>query len=380
MPASAPLLRRDVQAATARLRQLACLDVTGPQAIAPVLAQLHRLIGFDAGCLIHAGAQGEMEVFMENPALQAAMPDYFDPRIQHSEARVMRRGARHFAEALRVEKGAQMLPQMVKVTLPELVRSDFFNVVLRPGDVGDGLKLPLRTAAGHGVGVLWLFRRVADPLFTPAEAAALGRLETLLARALQPAGADTHDTDEVEVCGQGLLVVSPAGQLQWVSPEAQALLAQAMGTRWRAGDSELPDALRLLVQRLFWPVPGAMAPLPELALCNAHGSFALRATRLASVASGAGAPEAAAIHITHRRPRGARVLERLQALGLPRRQAELAYWLVRGLPEAQVAERMGVSINTVAYHRRQLYAALGVQGRGDLAQRLLPPLPTTPQG
>ena len=37
--------------------------------------------------------------------------------------------------------------------------------VLRPGDVGDGLKLPLRTSAGHGVGILWLFRREADPRY-----------------------------------------------------------------------------------------------------------------------------------------------------------------------------------------------------------------------
>lgn len=380
MPAPVSSPRRDIQAA-ARLRQLACLDTTGPQAIAPVLAALHPLIGFDAGCLIHPGAQGEMEVFMENPALQTAMPDYFDPRIQHSEARVMHRGARHFAEALRVEKGVQMLPQMSKVPVPELVRSEFFNVVLRPGDVGDGLKLPLRTGAGQGVGVLWLFRSVADPHFTAAEAAALGRLEPLLARALQPGEADTDDT---EVCGQGLLVVSPAGQVQWVSPEAHTLLALAMGTRWRAGNSELPDAVRLLVQRLFWPATGGDGHLPELALRTAHGSFALRATRLAGLAGDAaaspGAPEAAAIHITHRRPRWAQLLERLHALGLPRRQAELAYWLARGLQEAQVAERMGVSINTVAYHRRHLYAALGVEDRQALLQRLQRPLPTTPRG
>lgn len=375
MPAHASLPRRDTQA-TARLRQLACLDDTGPQAIAPVLAALHQLVGFDAGCLIHAGAQGEMEVFMENPVLQASMPDYFDPRIERSEARVMRRGARHFAEALRVEKGVQLLPQMASVPLPELVRSEFFNVVLRPGDVGDGMKLPLRTRAGQGVGVLWLFRRVADPVFTQAEAAVLGQLETLLARALQPADADAWDTDDSEVCGQGLMVVSPAGQVQWVSLEAQALLALAMGTRWRASSGDLPDAVHLLVQRLFWPAAGAAAPLPELLLRNAHGAFALRATRLAGAtgaAEGAAMADVAAIHITHRKPRGARLMERLHTLGLPRRQAELAYWLVRGLPEAQAAERMGVSINTIAYHRRQLYAALGVQGRQALVQRLLPP-------
>lgn len=365
--------------AAAQLRQLACLDATGPQAIAPVLAELHHLVGFDAGCLIHPGAGGEMEVFMENPALQAAMPDYFDPRILASEARVMHRSARQFNEALRLERGALLLPQMAKVPVAELERSDFFNAVLRPGDVGDGLKLPLHARGGQGVGMLWLYRRAADRRFTPEDAAALGRLEPVLARALHPGEADDGDS---EVCGQGLLIVSPAGRLQWVSPEAQALLVLALGTRWRAG-GDLPDAVRLLVQRLFWPAaPGMHAegpPLPELALRNAHGTFSLRATHLAG-AAGAGMGEAAAIHITRRMPRAARLLACLRTLGLPPRQAELAYWLVRDLPEAHIAERMGVSINTVAYHRRQLYAALGVPGRDALAQRLLPPSTTTAQG
>jgi len=260
-------------------------------------------------------------------------------------------------------------------TLPELMRSDFFNTVLRPGDVGDGLKLPLR--AGQGAGVLWLFRREADRRFTPEDAAALGRLEPVLARALQPA--DAHACGDGEVCGQGLLVVSPEGGLQWVSPEAQALLAQALGTRWRAGGGGLPEAVRLLVQRLFWPAAGGAGPLPEVALRNAHGAFSLRATRLAGAL---GTGEAAAVHITRRVPRGTRLRARLHTLGLPRRQAELAYWLVRGAQEPQIAERMGVSVNTVAYHRRQLYAALAVQNRQELAACVEAAMTatTTPQG
>jgi len=362
-----PTPRRATQA-LAHLRQLACLDATGPQAIAPVLAELHALVGFDAGCFIHAGAGGEMEVFMENPALQAAMPGYFEPRILASEARVMRRGALRFTEALREERGALMLEQMARVPLPELARSEFFNEVLRPGDVGDGLKLALHARGGEGVGFLWLFRRAGDAAFTPGDAAALGRLEPLLARALQPPpGADAEDS---EVCGQGLLVISSEGRLQWVSPEAQALLALALGTRWRAGGGgDLPDVVRLLAQRLFWPAAHGEAPLPEVALRNAHGTFTLHATRLAGVGHGGAA---AAIHVTRRMPRGTRLLARLGALGLPQRQCELAYWLARGLAEPHIAQRMGVSINTVAYHRRQLYAALGVQNRQALAARVDP--------
>jgi DNA-binding CsgD family transcriptional regulator len=78
-----------------------------------------------------------------------------------------------------------------------------------------------------------------------------------------------------------------------------------------------------------------------------------------------------ALHITRRMARGARLLSALQALGLPRRQQELAWWLARGLSESQIAERMGISANTVVYHRRQLYNRLGLQGRQELLGSLL---------
>ncbi len=384
-----PSTRRATEAA-AHLRQLACLENSGPSLILPVLRELHHLIGFDAGCFIHAGADGELDVFMENPALQAAVPDYFDPRILQSELEVLHRSSRQFGETLREERGVQMLPQISKVPLPELLRSDFYNVVLRPGDVGDGLSLALCSPQGQGVGILKLYRRGWSRRFTETDAAVLGRLEAILTRALQPGETDTELS---EICGEGLLIVSPQARLQWVSPGAQGLLRQAFGQRWRHG--ELPAAVESLIQRLYWTqgkrsAPGgsaAEAELPVLTLHNVHGEFMLRAAPLAGTGSGiqagieagtqAGtdaadprASEAVAIHITRRVLRGVRLLERLRALGLPGRQIELACWLARGLPESSIADRMGVSANTVVYHRRQLYARLGVATRSELLGRL----------
>lgn len=83
-----------------------------------------------------------------------------------------------------------------------------------------------------------------------------------------------------------------------------------------------------------------------------------------TAASGEG--HSVSIHITQRAPRVARLLPALRMLGLPQRQHELAYWLVRGLPEDQIAARMGISANTTTYHRRQIYTRLGVQTRQEL--------------
>jgi DNA-binding CsgD family transcriptional regulator len=302
---------------------------------------------------------------MENPVLQAATPDYFDPAILRSEQEVVVRSSLLLDEVARWEHGVQMLPQLIKVPLPALRRSDFYNVILRPGGADDVLSLALRTREDRGIGILKLYRRAGDKPFTPQDAAALGRLESRLSLALQPG--DT-DADATEVCGQGLLVVTLQGQWQWIAPGTEALLAQAFGAHWRSG-GELPAAVRLLLQRLFWPAADGpeSAPLPQMSLRNVHGWFSLRATRLTGAA---GQGEAAAIHVTRRMARGARLLDRLRALGLPQRQSELAYWLARGLPESRIAERMGVSANTVVYHRRQLYARMGVASRAELLASL----------
>jgi DNA-binding CsgD family transcriptional regulator len=355
--------QRHLDRALAQLRRMACMDAGGPQRIAPVLHALHGLIGFDSGGYLYRRSDGELDIHMENPAMRSVMPALFEPRVQHSERQVMRRSARLLDEALRCERGVQMQHDLVKVPLAELRRSDYYNAVLRPGEVEMAMKLPLRTADGRGIGILWLYRRDGERRFTGDEAAVLGRLAPGLARALQPGrleGAEAHDA---EVCGQGLLVVTAMGRPLWLAPGTEALLAQAFGWRWRGCGGALPAALQVLVQRLFLPNVRPGVPLPQMDFSNAHGVFSLRATHLAG---SAGEADAAAIHITRRVPGGTRLLERLGALGLPRRQAELACWLARGLSEAQIAERMGVSVNTVTYHRRHLYAALGVQDRQGL--------------
>ncbi len=351
---------RKASTAIAHLRHLARLDASGPELIAPVLASLHALIGFDSSGYFYPGPGGELDVHMEHPSVQAAVPDHFDPRILASEARVFHNVLQHGDDIARHPHGPQTLAQMLRVPAAELLRSDYYNVVMRPAGVADWLSLPLRApqiqGVGVGVGMLFLFRPAGARPFGAEDLATLARLQPSLARALWPGGVDAGG----EVLREGVLVVTPLGQPLWASPEAEALMAQALGWRWRGtGKAALPHALQLLIQRLR--LPGA--PAPEMALRNAHGAFHLRAAPLAA-ATGPG--EAVALHITQRATHSARLLAALASTGLPPRQRELAYWLARSLPEPQIAARMGISANTVVYHRRQLYAALGVASRGAL--------------
>lgn len=355
---------RQATNALAHLRHLARLDASGPELIDPVLESLHALIGFESSGYFYPGAGGELDVHMEHPTVQAAVPDHFDPRILASEARVFRNVLQHSDDIGRHPSGPQSLAQMLRVSPADLHRSDYYNVVMRPAGVADWLSLPLRSPQGQPVGMLFLFRPARSRPFGADELATLARLQPSLTRALWAGGIDGDGSGDV--VREGLLIVTPMGQPLWASPEAEALIAQALGWRWRwrllgrvAGHAPLPHALQLLIQQLR--LPGMVAP--ELSLRNAHGAFHVRARPLAATHGGG---EAVALHITQRVAPGARLLQALREIGLPPRQRELAYWLARGLPESRVAACMGISANTVVYHRRQLYAALGVANRVEL--------------
>ncbi|KRD56068.1 hypothetical protein ASE52_07685 [Acidovorax sp. Root275] len=356
-------LPRTHQQAIARLQQMACLDLNGPLLIEPVLHELHRIIDFDTGGYFYPGTDGGLDAYIEPSIARGCMHTYFDPQLMATEQQVIRRSAHDFAAAVRGDHGTQVMEELLKVPMAQFMRSDFYNLVLRPAELLDCLSLVLRTPQGQGVGALKLYRRPGAARFAPEDVAMLGRLEPWLARTLQLGEMDTEDS---VLHDSAVLITTPGGQLLWTSPQADQLMALAFGPRWYRR-TELPPALHTLLQRLQSAqrlIHGGPAPaVPQLELHNASGWFLLRATQM-TAATGQG--HAISLHITQRAPRVARLLPALRTLGLPQRQHELAYWLVRGLPEDQIAARMGISANTATYHRRQIYTRLGVQNRQEL--------------
>ena len=352
----------------ARLQHMACLDFTGPQLIEPVLHELHQLIAFDTGGYFHPGSNGAMDAYVEPSLTRDLMHIYFDPQVMAAERRVIRRSAHDFAGAVQGDHGAQVMEQLINVPVADFLRSDFFNMTLRQTGLLDCLSLVLRTQQGAGVGALKLYGGLKAPRFGPHDVALLNQLEPWLARILQPGEMDAGDS---VVHASAMLVVTPRGRLLWTSPEADGLVALAFGPRWWRR-SELPQALHALLARLEHAREGAATALPQLDLHNANGLFSVRATQMAAAA---GEGRAVGIQITQRMPRAAHLLPALRALRLPQRQHELAYWLARGLPEEQIAARMGISANTTTYHRREVYTRLGVHNRKELQALLFTPSP-----
>jgi len=60
-----------------------------------------------------------------------------------------------------------------------------------------------------------------------------------------------------------------------------------------------------------------------------------------------------------------RLCEAMWQLNLSVQQGEVLLLLAQGLRHESIAERMGIAVNTVVYHIRQLYSKLGAHTRAE---------------
>ncbi|OHT18560.1 LuxR C-terminal-related transcriptional regulator [Edaphosphingomonas haloaromaticamans] len=74
-----------------------------------------------------------------------------------------------------------------------------------------------------------------------------------------------------------------------------------------------------------------------------------------------------AIALSCAEPDALRAWRAVKRLGLPPRAAETCLYLLLGLTQREIADRMNLSLNAVIYHRRRIYDQLGVNDRGELA-------------
>jgi len=185
------------------------------------------------------------------------------------------------------------------------------------------------------------------------------------------------DEQLVESDDRGLMIATPAGEIQYFSPLACRLIVLAMhpelsfAAMARAGPGPLlpPEVARLCqdLVRIFEDKAPSGAPvcqltnplgrlhLPRLLARPRRGARRFGADRDHGRASRAACPKAVA---------------RAEELPLTGRELEVCQLLALGRSRAEIAERLGVRENTAIDHCRNLYGKLGVHSRAELIQSL----------
>ncbi len=332
---------------------LPAADGLWPAVAGEVIAQLRRVVGFDSFCASQNDPRAPMPAAAlgDNDAVSSRQQRFWQIEMQLPDVN----------KTCHLVHAGCPVAVLSEATGGDLARSARWDELLRPGGIGDELRVAL-VASGRWWGSLSLYRETRAPRFTGEDAAVLAGLAGPVAEAARASwtagrqgrcpGEDLPGT--VLVTGDGRQVSATAAAGRWLDrldPHLRdcGVLIYAVVARLGAagGPYGRADSVRSLVR-------GADG-----------GWIELDASRLQAPAGGG------SIAITIQQASPAAVTELLmEAFALTGREREVAGLALAGRSTGQIGAQLFLSRHTVADHLKVIFAKTGVHTRAELAQRL----------
>jgi len=359
--------------AIASIRRLCCLGFGSQIAVPAILGELHALIPSYSNQFFWAGPNQELaNLYDEGDVILPVLPLYMDEFHNKREREIVFT----FTETMRRSTRCEVMryrEKTLKVKEKQFENHDFYNLVMRPTGIHDVLQLAV-AEHGRSIGLLHISRAKCDPPFTERDWQLLFLIAPFIAHAQAP-GSTIGQMVESE--DRGLIIATPDGKIEYLSPQAGRLLAMAQHeVLWSRGVSLPepgaalpPEVMRLChdLVRIFEDKTPSSVPVRQLA--NAWGLFTFRAYWLERAGE---EREAGLIGIAIERlePLALKFWRHAEKLPLSGREIEVCLPLALGQSRAEIAERLGVSENTAINHCRNIYAKLGIQSRTELVEKL----------
>jgi DNA-binding CsgD family transcriptional regulator len=350
----------------ARIRQLCCLGLPGEMLVGSLLAALRELVPSESAAFFWVDARGEMRnLYAERLLPPELMSLYFERYYDGSEA--------SFRKAFQERAAA---PDGVVASSPDadLRKTAYYNEIMRRLDAHHVLYGVVREQ-GAALGQISLYRPPDAPAFGARERSDLASVMRYVSHGIAvgeaavPADLQLRDSDD-----EALLVVDRRGRIRHGSEKARRLLLLATtseinpATLKAAVNDRAAQALRALAERLEAVARGEESSPPAMTLDTRWGRHVLRAYWLDD---DRGAPEALiGVRIQRQEPMILRFVQAMGRLPLSPQQREIALMIAQGRSNQEIAEDLGVSGNTVAYHIKQLFLKLDVHDRAGAVERI----------
>lgn len=351
-------------AATAYIRELCSLGLSGELLIPALLEALHRVIPSARNLFDWVNAEGSIQrYYFEGPIDHAVARLYFDEFYNRREAEAMPK----YAEVIR---GSTSIRSADELNHPHFFESALYHEIWQPQRLHYRLEAIVRAADGRPLGSLVLYREKGDRIFDRNDEQKLATLLPYVARGLS--GGGPRPVDYAASDRRAAQVnLDAGGRIVHLSRNAHKVLLLAHGDISPASSANAPASqdfptLALLHRQVCRS--DDMQPAPcALTLTNAWGRFDFRAERLEAIDDAQ--PCLVGVTIRHLVPRDVRDLEAIEALPLSIVQKKVCALLLQGLSQPDVAERLGVSRSTVTDHVRKIYDKLDVHSADELRIR-----------
>jgi DNA-binding CsgD family transcriptional regulator len=356
-------------AVRARIRQLCCLGLPGELLMASLLPLLRELVPSDSAAFFWVDSRGEMQNLYAERLLPAdVMSLYFERYYEGREA--------SFRKAF-LERAAAPDGVVSMSADGELRKTDYYNEILKRLDAHHVLYGIVREQ-GAALGQLSLYRPLDAPAFTPRERADLASVMRYIAHGI--AGDDARPKEAAATFtfedsdDEAMLVTDRGGNIRHGSEKARRLLLLATtsdinpASLKAAVNERAASALKSLAARLDAVARGEEPTPPVMTLDTKWGRHLLRAYWLDDDYQAADA--LIGVRIQRQEPMILRFVQAMGRLPLSPQQREIALMIAQGKSNQEIAEGLGVSGNTVAYHIKQLFLKLDVHDRAGAVERI----------
>jgi DNA-binding CsgD family transcriptional regulator len=345
-----------------RLRELCALDLPTPLVMPTLLAELHAFVPSSRNLFDWCDGDGALSRYcVEGPVDERIARLYFDEFHNKREAEAMP----SFAQT--IASGA-VLNSALRLDNARFLGSALYAEIWRPQGFRYRVELIVRSREGQPLGSLVLYRGPGEPCFTAAEEARLLPLLPHLAQALSRDAVPRCAPEQWQPAPEAaeVLLLDETGRLGHASAGARRLLQQADPGTGPGPQSAQPSAPALLAGLHAAAQDGPVTQWVD----SAWGRFECSARRLDAVDGGAS--RWTQVQLRRFEPRELADERRLQGFELSSGQAAVARLLIKGLAQAEVAQRLGVAPSTAIDHIRKLYQRLGVRSVRELVDRLRP--------
>ena len=349
------------------IRQLCCLGLPGEQLLPTLLKAVREFVDADSAGFFWVDSQGDMTGLYAERILPAPVMKLYFERYYEADDSSFRRA---FAA-----RAVQAEPVLAESPSADAERTGYYNDVLRTLDAHHVLYGIVREQ-GRALGQLSLYRPKSAPAFTAIQRSELTSIMPYVAHGIAQRGSSKGEGGEfVDTEDDSMFMTDIDGSVRQLSMAARKLLTLALVGKLGPGRA-LPDieeaarpTLRRLVERLRAILAAEEAGPPSVAVQNSWGRFVLRAYVLADAPLDESST--VAVRIKRQEPMLLRFVDALDDLGLSPQQREIAVGLARGATNRELAQAMGVTANTVAYHVKQLFHRLDAHDRQQMVVSVL---------
>lgn len=341
------------------------------QVIMPMLLQmLHEFVPSHSNVFIWIAENGELSNIVAEECIRPeVLTLYLREYYNRDEAAVRPR----FSDAVRQEKGITDWEEYY--SQPRYLHSAFYNEVMLPQEARYTLRAYI-PCFGRNAGLLVLRRASRAKPFSERDKLRMAQIIPYLSHALNvrnpPATAFTGGTRS------GVLMLTQDGGLVGADAMGQHLLFLANHPRVNAlsiADASSIAAAAILKQlsiRIGQLRQEVAVPPAQAQLQNEWGLFRFKAHLVSPAATGV--EPLIGITIEHCIPLQVHLLGAMKEAPLSAKQKEVCLWLLDGLSQTHIAQRMGISPHSVNDYLKKTYRKLDVHSKDELMKKLLIPV------